>query len=194
MSSQDEIAEIIYQWVAKAENDWKNASYMLRLKTDCPTDTVCFHAQQCVEKYIKALLVLKGTDFPKTHDIARLMALLPAVWRPRITDAEQEKLTDYAAISRYPGIMSRLRCRKPKTRSKSLDVSAKKFELYCPNHHLKRENDHFFLQPFIFIRVTLTSIRLKPYILFYVLSPFDFFGLLNKFLQVFFHGLVLVGL
>jgi HEPN domain-containing protein len=103
MSSHDEIAEIIYQWVAKAENDWKNASYMLRLKTDCPTDTVCFHAQQCVEKYIKALLVLKGTDFPKTHDIARLMALLPAVWRPRITDAEQEKLTDYAAVSRYPG-------------------------------------------------------------------------------------------
>jgi HEPN domain-containing protein len=83
--------------------DWKNASYMLRLKTDCPTDTVCFHAQQCVEKYIKALLVLKGTDFPKTHDIARLMTLLPAIWRPRITDAEQEKLTDYAAVSRYPG-------------------------------------------------------------------------------------------
>lgn len=103
MPDQDEIADIIYQWVAKAESDWKNASYMLRLKANCPTDTICFHAQQCVEKYIKALLVLKGTNFPKTHDIARLMELLPAIWRPRLTDAEQEKLTDYAVTSRYPG-------------------------------------------------------------------------------------------
>jgi len=32
-------------------------------------DTVRFHAQQRVEKYLKALLVVSGRDFPKTHDM-----------------------------------------------------------------------------------------------------------------------------
>ena len=61
------------QWIAKAENDLKNAAHTLRMDRGCPTDTVGFHAQQCVEKYIKAFLVLKGIDFPRTHDIERLV-------------------------------------------------------------------------------------------------------------------------
>jgi HEPN domain-containing protein len=60
---------------ASAENDLKKAAYTLRMEDDCPTDTVCFHAQQCIEKYLKALLVLKGADFPGTHNIGELTAL-----------------------------------------------------------------------------------------------------------------------
>lgn len=33
---------------------------------DSPTDTVCFHAQQCVEMCLKALLVLNGIEFSRT--------------------------------------------------------------------------------------------------------------------------------
>jgi predicted nucleotidyltransferase len=45
---------------------------LLREK-DCPTARVCFHAQQAVEKYLKALLAtLRGTPFPKTHNIRRV--------------------------------------------------------------------------------------------------------------------------
>ena len=36
-----------------------NAVHTLKLGADGPTDTVCFHAQQCIEKYLKALLVLR---------------------------------------------------------------------------------------------------------------------------------------
>jgi len=36
----------------------KNAVHTLKMGRDCPTDTVCFHSQQCIEKYIKAFLVL----------------------------------------------------------------------------------------------------------------------------------------
>ena len=63
---------IVREWIAKAENDLKNAAHTLMLKEDCPTDTVCFHAQQVVEKYLKALLVWVDIDFPKTHDITEL--------------------------------------------------------------------------------------------------------------------------
>ena len=48
-------------WVEKADNDLKNASHTLGLEEDCPTDTVVFHAQQCVEKYLKRCLLWMGS-------------------------------------------------------------------------------------------------------------------------------------
>ncbi len=54
MPAPDPVVELIRDWLAKAENDLKTAVVALTLGGDCPTDTVCFHAQQCVEKYIKA--------------------------------------------------------------------------------------------------------------------------------------------
>jgi HEPN domain-containing protein len=103
MPEGNELLTVVRQWVEKAENDLKNATYTLRMGKDCPTDTVCFHAQQCVEKYLKALLVFKGIDFPRTHDIGQLIALLPDQSRPMLIPEEQERLTDYATVTRYPG-------------------------------------------------------------------------------------------
>ncbi len=89
--------------VIKAENDLKTASHTLKMTKGCPTDTVCFHAQQCVEKYLKAFLVSKGIDFPKTHDIENLVSLLPEnIWL-RLSIEEQRCLTAYATVTRYPG-------------------------------------------------------------------------------------------
>jgi HEPN domain-containing protein len=53
----------------------KTAAHTLTLRQDSPTDTVCFHAQQCVEKHLKALLVLRAIVFPKTHDISPTSAV-----------------------------------------------------------------------------------------------------------------------
>jgi HEPN domain-containing protein len=103
MSEANEILVIARDWVQKAENDLKNAAYTLGMGEDCPTDTVCFHAQQCVEKYLKAFLVLKSINFPKAHDIKELIALLPSNSRPKLTPEEQRRLTDYATVTRYPG-------------------------------------------------------------------------------------------
>ena len=103
MPEADELLSVARQWVQKAENDLKNAAYTLKLGEDCPTDTVCFHAQQCVEKCLKALLVFKSIDFPRTHDIGQLMTLLPVESPPTLTPVEQEKLIDYATVTRDPG-------------------------------------------------------------------------------------------
>jgi HEPN domain-containing protein len=101
---KDSRTEIVArEWVIKAENDLKTASHTLKIARGCPTDTVCFHAQQCVEKYLKAFLVSKGIDFPKTHDIERLVTLLPeSIWL-RLSIEEQRSLTAYATVTRYPG-------------------------------------------------------------------------------------------
>src|SRR3990167_10955370 len=77
MPKPEHIIAVAREWIVKAENDLKNAANTLKMGEDCPTDTVCFHAQQCAEKYLKALLVWKGIPFPKTHDLPSLMAILP---------------------------------------------------------------------------------------------------------------------
>jgi len=93
---------VVKEWVAKAENDLKSASYLLKMK-DCPVENVCFNAQQCVEKYLKALLITQGLEFPKTHDLGELLLLLPLRLRPPLDNEEQDRLTDYATVTRYPG-------------------------------------------------------------------------------------------
>jgi HEPN domain-containing protein len=98
-----EVLSVVRDWVNKAENDLKNAAHTLKLGAECPTDTVCFHAQQCVEKYIKALLVWRAIDFPKTHNLDSLIATLDVPDRPDLSPEEQARLTDYATVTRYPG-------------------------------------------------------------------------------------------
>jgi len=102
-AADPETLRVIGEWVQKAENDLTNAAHVLKLGKRCPTDTVCFHAQQCVEKYLKALLVNYGRDAPRTHNISALLLRLPASARSDLTPDEQQRLTRYATVNRYPG-------------------------------------------------------------------------------------------
>jgi HEPN domain-containing protein len=103
MPDREKLIVVCKEWLFKADNDLANAAHTLKLGASCPTDTVCFHAQQCVEKYLKAVLVLEGIDFPKTHDLETLLSLIPAESRPDLSDEEQARLTEYATGARYPG-------------------------------------------------------------------------------------------
>jgi HEPN domain-containing protein len=98
----DPVIAVVREWLRKAEHDLIAAAHTLTLGKEAPADTVAFHAQQCVEKYIKALLVFRGTPFPKTHNITALRALLPPRLRPKLTVNVQKLLTRYAADLRYP--------------------------------------------------------------------------------------------
>jgi HEPN domain-containing protein len=99
----ENLLEIVDQWAQKAESDLKTAEILLRVRQDCPTDIICFHVQQCVEKYVKAMLVLNAIEFPRTHQISVPLALVPAQVRPALTPQEQDRLTEYAVTTRYPG-------------------------------------------------------------------------------------------
>ncbi len=103
MPAPDPVVMAVREWIEKAENDLLNATHTLTLGEDCPTDTVCFHAQQCVEKYIKALLVFRAIPFPKTHDIDKVRALLPPKLRPKLDKVVRDRLTAFATVKRYPG-------------------------------------------------------------------------------------------
>jgi len=102
MPENESAMAVAQEWMAKADNDLRSGAYLLKIK-DCPTDTVCFHAQQCVEKCLKALLVAHGTEFRKIHDLRELVTLLPHRHRCLLDDQEQDRLTEYATVTRYPG-------------------------------------------------------------------------------------------
>lgn len=90
-------------WVAHAEEDFALARAALRRKQPLAFGA-CFHAQQCAEKYIKALLISKGADFPKTHDLLMLSNLCSANGILLEIDPKHlNTLTDYAVRTRYPG-------------------------------------------------------------------------------------------
>jgi len=108
MPEPDKIAAVAREWIEKAENDLKTASHTLKLGADGPTDNVCFHAQQCVEKYLKAFLIVLETPFPKTHDVETLVSLLPRSVHLPLTIEQQRRLTEYATVMRYPGPYGRV--------------------------------------------------------------------------------------
>ena len=95
--------EVVKEWVDKVESDFLTASR--EFAADKPNyDAVCFHAQQCVEKYMKALLIIKGRFAPKTHDLAELAKLVEqAVEQWGWPVEELRLLTRAAVIYRYPG-------------------------------------------------------------------------------------------
>jgi len=103
MTKDESLNRIIKEWVVKAENDLVSAKHLLTMQENWPTDSICFHAQQCVEKYLKALLTSRCIDFTKTHDIARLTSLMPNDIDIDLSDEKQALLTDYATSARYPG-------------------------------------------------------------------------------------------
>lgn len=90
-------------WVRKAEGDYDVILTLRRSRKASRFDAICFHAQQCAEKYLKALLHESGEYVPKTHDLSALLELLlpdDALWialRPRLAD-----LARAAVAFRYP--------------------------------------------------------------------------------------------
>jgi len=111
MNERDELHTIISEWVRKAEADFAASVHLAKEQNEQFAETICFHAQQSVEKYIKAMLVLNMTDFPKTHDLQRLVDMLPKTVERPMSVAEMALLTPYAVTFRYPGEPSMLTLR-----------------------------------------------------------------------------------
>jgi HEPN domain-containing protein len=68
--------QITQEWVDKAEGDFATAQRELQVQEMPNYDAVCFHSQQCVEKYLKACLQEENIAFNRIHDLSRLLDLL----------------------------------------------------------------------------------------------------------------------
>lgn len=90
-----------YMWLSYAKSDLALAK--AQSVSGVMREALCFHAQQAVEKSIKAVLVYNEVSFPKIHSIERLIDLLPS-GVPRSSELiASAGLTAFATAFRYPG-------------------------------------------------------------------------------------------
>jgi HEPN domain-containing protein len=92
------------EWIEKAEADFATAYRESRVRRSPNYDAVCFHAQQCAEKYLKAHLQEASLQFPKTHDLPSLLELLlPTDPLLETLRPALNALSTFAVEVRYPG-------------------------------------------------------------------------------------------
>lgn len=95
---------ITREWVDKAEADFATSRRELRVRKDPNYDAVCFHCQQCAEKYLKARLQQDRILFAKTHNLSVLLdLLLPSYQTWNVLRPDILVLNNFAVIYRYPG-------------------------------------------------------------------------------------------
>ena len=92
------------EWVVKAEGDFATMQREARVTERPNYEAICFHAQQCAERYLKARLYEAEVPFGKIHD---LMALLNQVSRvePGWESFREDLayISDLAVMFNYPG-------------------------------------------------------------------------------------------
>ncbi len=89
----------------KAEDDAK-AMQLLVPNQEISDEIIGFHAQQAVEKWLKAVLGSRGVEFEYTHDLHRLIAeVLAAVGEFPFDVPGVVALTEHAVPLRYDEIL-----------------------------------------------------------------------------------------
>jgi HEPN domain-containing protein len=96
--------ELVQEWIDKAEGDYYTALREYRVRKHPNYDAAGFHAQQCAEKYLKAILQLEQIRFEKVHDLMALLKLcLPVAPDLEFHKELLSKLNPFAVVFRYPG-------------------------------------------------------------------------------------------
>lgn len=88
-------------WLRNAAVDLRVASALSEQQIGAPW-AACFHAQQAVEKTLKASMVWAGVPVADTHDLRTLARGLPAGWPGSTWETQAAGLTLYAVETRYP--------------------------------------------------------------------------------------------
>lgn len=99
---RDELVdELAAEWLRRARADMTVAA--LTDDERIAPEIAAFHAQQAAEKALKAVLVRRQIDFPRTHSIGVLLALCEDAELPGVQDlTDASGLTRYAVAARYP--------------------------------------------------------------------------------------------
>ena len=95
---------LIQEWVQHAEEDYESALDLLRRRKYPTPGMVCYHCQQCAEKYLKAFLLKHNVMFEKIHNLLELNESCSKVDASFLFLTDWLKLLNpYATETRYPG-------------------------------------------------------------------------------------------
>jgi len=101
MNMKKEKAEYIRNWLFRANEDIAVINDLINFGTEYYTSTICFHAQQATEKFLKAFLVYHNIDFPRTHDVDYLISECQKI-NKNAFNIDLKSLTDFGVSVRYP--------------------------------------------------------------------------------------------
>ena len=91
------------EWMEKAEKDYAAVKWLQQAPIP-DYDIICFHIQQCIEKYLKTWLQEANILIPRSHDLKELLALIiPTVPMRQTWEPDFSEVSKYAVATRYPG-------------------------------------------------------------------------------------------
>ncbi|MCD4680257.1 MAG: HEPN domain-containing protein [Bacteroidales bacterium] len=93
--------KLIVEWMKFASEDYETAKFLTGMIPE-PLEIICFHCQQAAEKALKAYLIRKDIQPPKTHDLDELIDLCS---ENEVNQKLRENcilLNGYSVITRYP--------------------------------------------------------------------------------------------
>jgi HEPN domain-containing protein/predicted nucleotidyltransferase len=99
---REEPREGLHAWIERAEEDFRTAKISMAA-ADPTTGAICFHAHACVEKLLKALVVMRGSHPPRAHALPELLSLqAPAIRDDPAMIAACALLQSLYSSARYP--------------------------------------------------------------------------------------------
>ncbi|HBF35923.1 MAG TPA: DNA-binding protein [Firmicutes bacterium] len=95
--------DIANEWFKMAELDFNSAKFLLMNMRPAPLEIICYHCEQCAEKYLKGFIALNGGQIIKTHDLVILNKNC-LMYSAKCQEIENDciELTDYGVPMRYP--------------------------------------------------------------------------------------------
>ncbi|TVR72905.1 MAG: HEPN domain-containing protein [Marinilabiliales bacterium] len=94
--------EYIKNWLFRANEDIAVIDNLINAGIENYTSTICFHAQQASEKFLKAFLVHHDVDFPRTHDLDFLLIECQKINKEAFQDINLKSLSEFGVSVRYP--------------------------------------------------------------------------------------------
>jgi HEPN domain-containing protein len=114
-------------WLIKAGEDLEGIRSMR--SNPLLTGVIAFHAQQWVEKCLKAVAEERKGSLPRVHDLRRLWEIVADQLEPALDIDLLRELTDVCKDSRYPGNLGLTPCGQP------TEKDAARFEEFADHVH-----------------------------------------------------------
>ncbi len=93
--------QYIKNWLFRANEDIAVIERLIESGPQSYTSSICFHAEQAVEKFLKAFLAYHDIDFPRTHDVDFLILECQKIDKDTF-DIDLKNLTEFGVSLRYP--------------------------------------------------------------------------------------------
>jgi HEPN domain-containing protein len=88
--------EIIKLWIERADHDLGTAELIYR-HIPKYRETIAFHCQQAIEKYLKAYFIYNDLTVKRTHDLVLLLGMISKIETiPDVLFEQAAELQDYS--------------------------------------------------------------------------------------------------